>query len=363
LSKGKKKRRPIEAAAAEEIPAAAVAPSPASSPRQKKLTLLIFGAALLVLLAVLLLLRGNGDASVPAGDVVLVEDVPDEIAHVSESEFDLAVFRQAVKRGLKKHPEEDSKQYKELKDSALDEVLEGIWIQGEAEELGIQITPTQIAQRKARTFKSDAQYRQFLKSLHLTAAEARQKVKIELLNLRLKDRLSKQGSPSRSDIHNYYNLNSAEFKTPETRDVRVIINADKSKVEAALKELKKGHSAADWKKVAAEYSSNPSNKAIGGLEEGVTEKSLHEPLKADVFEAGSGELLGPIHYSGNYLLIEVEKANAGGRESLKDAASSIRRKLSSQAMKKAVADYESKWISRSLCAPSFATEKCANYKG
>lgn len=368
MGKGKKRRKPIEAAAAEEIPSAAPSPPPASTPGQKKLALLAFGAALLIVLLVVLLLSGGGGSnpSVPVGDVAIVKGVADEIAHVSESEFDLALFRQAVRKGIRKRPPEGSKEYEELKNSAMGKALEAIWVRGQAEDLGIEVPPKEVAHRlaqlKARNFKSAAQYRQSLKQLHISAAEARLEAKIELLNSRLKERSLKDGSPlSKSQIRDYYDANKDKFTTPETRNIRSVANPDKSTTEEAKRELEADNSAGSWQKVAALYSDAPSTKEKGGLYFNVSRAQLKPPLREAVFSASPGVLTSPIAYQAAFFVVEVEKVNPGSVQPLKKVAASIRQKLLSQASSRVIADYEDKWIARSFCAPGFVTDKCANY--
>ena len=48
----------------------------------------------------------------------------------------------------------------------------------------------------------------------------------------------------------------SQFTQPETRDVREIVNKDQAKVEQAKALLEKDDSAANWKKVAAKYSTD-----------------------------------------------------------------------------------------------------------
>ena len=77
--------------------------------------------------------------------------------------------------------------------------------------------------------------------------------------------------------------------------MRVVVNKDKAKVEAAKAALEKDDSPASWKKVAAKYSEDPSTKAKGGLQPALTEELLasQEALKTAVFGSATGVVTGP----------------------------------------------------------------------
>ncbi len=118
---------------------------------RQRLALVLFGALFVVLFAGYAIAEGIGHPSVPAGDVAIVEHVPDDIGTVSEADFKRALLQQAAQAKLKKAPKPGDDKYEELKDAALGELLDPIWIQGEAEELGISVTPKQIATELARS--------------------------------------------------------------------------------------------------------------------------------------------------------------------------------------------------------------------
>ena len=97
---------------------------------------------------------------------------------------------------------------------------------------------------------------------------------------------------SASEIEAYYEAEKAtQFTTPASRDVRVIVNKDKAKVEAAKKALEGDQSVANWKKVAPKYSSDPTTKTNGGLQKGITEEFVTgELIRRTTFTATEQEL-------------------------------------------------------------------------
>jgi len=79
------------------------------------------------------------------------------------------------------------------------------------------------------------------------------------------------------------------------------------------------------------------------------------------------QLVGPVEYEKNFLLIEPVKLNPETSKSLAEVRSQISQTLTSKKQEEFFAeylsDYGSKWTSRSYCAAGFTTEHCANFKG
>lgn len=340
--------------------------------RIQRLGLIVFGALFIVLFAGFAIAEGIGQPSVPAGDAALVKGVPSDNSTISEAEAKLAVEQQAAQGQLKEAPKPGSKKYEELQTAAMGELLDTIWIKGEAEELGISATAKQVEEElatiKKQNFKTEKAYQEFLKTSKFSQEDVDKRVELQILSKKIQEQVSSEAGPaSSSEIADYYEAaKSSQFTTKPTRDVRIVTNKDKAKVEAALKALEADNSPASWKKVAAKYSEDPSTKTKGGLQEGLSEEILPEPLKADIFGAATGEVIGPIKYQSNYTLIEVTKLNPEKAKSLAEVKSQISTQLTETKQQEFftefVTEYQSKWQSRTFCAAGFVTERCANYK-
>ncbi|HEX4669477.1 MAG TPA: peptidyl-prolyl cis-trans isomerase [Solirubrobacterales bacterium] len=342
---------------------------------RQRLALAIFGALFVVLFAGYAIAQGLGHPSVPAGDVAIVQHVPDDIGTVSEADFKRALLQQAAQGKLKKLPKQGEKKYEELKSAALGELFDTIWIQGEAEELDIAVTPkqiaTELAQIKKQNFKTEAEYQKFLKTSRYTQADVLARVKLQLLSTQIQEAISKEAPPpSSSEISDYYETaKDAQYTTPESRDVRLIINKDKAKAEAAKAALDKDDSPASWKKVAPKYSSDPTTKAKGGLQSGMTEELLQSQpaLKSAIFDNPTGVVAGPVDVNGSFFVVEVEKLNPAKVKALAEVSAEIKTQLTQQVAQEVfsefVAEYQSKWQSRTFCAADFVIERCANYVG
>jgi parvulin-like peptidyl-prolyl isomerase len=342
---------------------------------RQRLALVLFGALFVILFAGYAIAEGLGHPSVPAGDVAVVTHVSKDIGTVSEADFKRALLQQAAQAKLKKPPKPGEGKYEELKTSALGELLDTIWIQGEAEELGISVTPkqiaTELAQIKKTNFKTEAEFQKFLKTSHFTRDDVLARVKLQLLSTQVQEKIAKEAPPaSNAEISDYYDsAKDTQYTTAESRDVRVVVNADKAKVEAAKAALEKDDSPANWKKVAAKYSEDPTTKTKGGLQPALTEELLasQEELKSAVFGNPTGVVVGPVDVKGKFFVIEVDKLNPAKVKTLGEVSTEIKTQLTQQVAQQVfsefVAEYQSKWQSRTFCADGYVIERCANYVG
>lgn len=339
----------------------------------QRLGLIVFGALFIVLFVIFAVAQGIGDPSVPSGDVALVKSVPSDISKISEAELKRAMLQQASQGKLKKLPKEGTKKYEELQTAALGELLDSVWIQGEAEELGISVTEkqieTELEQIKEQNFKTEKAYQEFLKTSHYTQEDVNERVKLQKLSTAIQEQVSAEAPPASSaEIQAYYEAEKAtQFTTKPSRDVRVIVSEEKEKVDKAKEELEKDQTPAGWKKAAKKYSSDPTTKTKGGLQPGITEEFVKGDLKTAIFGSATGELVGPVKYENNYLLIEVVKLNPEKVKTLGEVRSQISTTLSQQKQQEFfsefVTGYQTKWESRTFCASGFTIQRCANYVG
>jgi parvulin-like peptidyl-prolyl isomerase len=341
--------------------------------RRQRLGLIVFGALFVLLFIGFAVAQGIGSPSVPSGDVIKVQDVSDELGTVSQKEYDRAFALQVKGAKLKKAPAPGSKKYEEVKEGTLTELIEGIWIRGQAEEMGITVTDKQVeeelAQIKKTSFPTPSAYKKFLKESGFTQEDVNDRVELQTLVTAIQEKVNGEApAPSESEIQDYYDeQKEAQFTEKESRDVRLILNKDKSKVEAAKKALEKDNSPASWKKVAPKYSSDPTSSAKGGLQEGITEEFLKGELKEAIFGSATGELKGPVKFETNWILVEVVKLNPKKVKTLAEVKAQIEETLKSEKQQKYLGEFakgfESRWNSRTYCASGYVNPKCANYSG
>lgn len=340
----------------------------------QRLALLGFAALFILLFVIFAIAQGIGNPSIPSGDVAVVESAPEGLSPITEAQFQHEMVLTAAQAKEKSVPKPGDPKYEELKKTAMGELLSAIWIQGQAEEMGISVTPQEAAKElkklKKQAFKTEKQYEEFLKESHFTQADVNTRVKLQMFKEQIEAQVTESAPvPSKREIENYYAAaKSSQYTTPESRDVRVVKNKDKAKVEAAKAALEKDDSVKGWEKVTKKYSTD-TTKTTGGLLSAVTEGAgtLKEPIEKAVFEAGQGEIEGPLQEAGGtYVVFEVMKVTPEKTQSLDEAKSQISAQLAEQAKQQAfssfVRNFSSKWGSRTFCASAYAIPQCGNYK-
>lgn len=339
----------------------------------RRLGLLVFGAAFLVLFVVIAIAEGIGTPSVPSGDVALVEGVPSEVGEVSRADFDHALEQAAAQAGERRVPKPGDPRYEELKRTALDATFEGIWLQGQAEEEGIEVSDSEVAAElkrvKRESFGSEAEFRRFLRESGYDKADVDERVRLQIYSTKLQDQLREVApQPSQGEVESYYEAAKAmQFTTPASRTVRVVVNRDAKKAGEAQKALEKDSSAKSWRAVAAKYSEDAATKESGGLKEGVQEGTEEEPLNAEVFSAPEGKVEGPVKTRAGYTIFEVAAVTPERTQSLREVESQVQATLAQRAEQEYfssyVEDFSTRWMQRTHCASGYVTERCANYAG
>jgi parvulin-like peptidyl-prolyl isomerase len=330
-------------------------------------TLIVGGLVLLVVLILWGALTEPSAKGSPSGDVVAVVNGQD----VTKAEVDRSIAQAAKRQGLTETPTPDSPQYKSLRDQAMNDLLDLYWIEGEAADLGVAVSDREVSDRldqvKQQQFKGDeAKYRKFLETSGYSEQDVRRRVALQLLAQKIQAKVNEDaGQASEADARKYYEANISSFEQPASRDIRVIFNKDRAKAEAALTALEADDSPANWDKVAAQYSTDPS-KDSGGVRTGITEGTFPEPLNADIFDADTGTLQGPVSATGGFYVFQVDKATEKSAQPFDQVSQQIRQQLTAQIQQEAfasfLADYRDKWTQITVCADDYLVDRCRNFE-
>lgn len=355
-------------------------------PKQTRLPLVVLLGALVVAVAAFGATNGLGEPDVPSDAIAVVEDAPegsgekitdchgnevvDDPGTITEDELDCALEQAAARAGLQEVPKEGTVQYENVEVAAVSDMLDTVWIRGEAEEQGVSISEKEIDEQldliKNQNFRSEEEFQRFLEESGFTEADVNLRVELQLLSQRLQLRIERRAPEvTDDDIEEYYEASKSEFEQPETRDVRLVLNSDAEQVEKAKAELEADSSAASWRGVVKEYSTDPASRGSGGLRPKLTEGLLEEPLNGEVFAAETGEIVGPVKTPVGTYVFEVVKVTPSRTLDLREVRDQIVAQLEQvrqqEAFQRFVDDYGSKWQSRTVCAGGYVIERCDNY--
>jgi len=257
-------------------------------------------------------------------------------------------------------------QYNTLRDQVLQLLLQFKWIQGEADSMGVKVSKADVQkafdQQKKQSFPKDADYQKFLKSSGQTNQDIIQRVRLDLLSTKIRDKVLKgKDQVSEQQIESFYNKNKAHFAQPEKRDLRVVLTKDKAQAQKALNALKSGES---WKSVAKKYSIDDTSKANGGKLPAQAKGTLDKQLDDAVFSAAKNKLTGPVKTQYGYYDFIVSGITPASQRSLAQARAQIKQTLASQGQQKAwskfVTDFMKRWKAKTECSAGYKTTDCKN---
>lgn len=357
-------------------------------PDERKRRLLPFAAlpaAVAVVLAIVLLVGGGG---VPAGAVAEVDD-----QEITQRQFDkwLNILARAQQQGEQQGqedrrrsnpvPDRGDPRYPALRDRVMEFLINKIWIEEEAADRDVTVSTRQVdelfTQQKDQSFDSEKQFRGFLRDSGQSVDDVKLQIRLTLLQERMRGRITPSDSQPEAmaerygvdadAIEKYYEVNKKNFRQPEQRDVRVIVNRNRSRVERAKRELERDSSQRSWRRVARRYSTDEATKDDGGLLPAVTEGQQEEALDKAIFDASRREIVGPVRTTTGWYVFQVQKITDEKTQPLKDVRESIQQTLIGEAQQARfeafVNDFRAKWQDRTQCRNGYRVSDCDNPPG
>jgi foldase protein PrsA len=264
---------------------------------------------------------------------------------------------------LKKQCEE---QFDQLKTQVMQFLIQAEWVQQEAEEQGVEVSEKEVRrsfeQQKKQAFPNDKAYREFLKSSGMSEEDILLRVRLEQLQQKLTQKVTKDAqNVSSQDVENYYDKNKERFAQPERRDLLVVLTKTEAKAEEAKRALSDGDS---WKSVVKEYSIDEASKAQGGRLPAVSEGQQEKALDDAVFSARKGQIEGPVKTQFGWYVFEVRKITPASQQTLDESKETIRNLLRSQGQQKAldefIKEFRESYKDETDCADDYRVAECKN---
>jgi hypothetical protein len=153
--------------------------------------------------------------ALPGHTVAVVSHIPGRLRTITVKELHRAILQAAAQAGLKSVPTTGQAKYPRLEEEALGELLDGLWIQGQAEEMGIRVThkqvATELAQIKKENFKSGKEFHAFLKHSHFTLRDVYYRVELQILSTEIQENVA-WGTSSQKEAQKKFSAFVAAFK-------------------------------------------------------------------------------------------------------------------------------------------------------
>jgi len=142
---------------------------------------------------------GSSSLSVPPGAVAIVEDVPPGLGTISKGEFDQAMLQAAGFTGQKRPPKPGDEGYELAKSEALVGLINAIWLQGQAEAMGIVVSNKSVAEKLKKSGEAKN-----LREAHFTLKTMYERVRGAILVRKIEEALEKEAEKaSASEVRAY----------------------------------------------------------------------------------------------------------------------------------------------------------------
>ena len=304
----------------------------------------------------------KGNASQSAAAPVIVPNDPPEFSSC------IAQVRKQIP-ALAKTPDKTIKAdcaelFSSLSSQVMNFLITAYWYQAQAHKDGITVTQAQVlkalATAKKEQFPTTAAFTAFLASTGQTLQDIYFRLRVSQIYTKLIAHYTKKVTPAA--IQSYYNAHPTQFGTPETRSIRIVRADSQAAVLAAKAALKSGQS---WDAVAKKYSIDAATKNNGGLLVGVTNGEEEQALNAAAFSAPVNKVVGPIHGTFGWYIVEVTKITPATHKTLAASTTLIKELLTNSytsaaeaALTKAM---KTNWGSQTLCRAEYAMADCHGY--
>ncbi|HXR29996.1 MAG TPA: hypothetical protein VN752_02505 [Solirubrobacterales bacterium] len=138
----------------------------------------------------------------PEGTIAVVAFVRPSLGRITKAELQRALVQAAAGAGREGLPKRGGRAYRRLEKTAFGELLDAVWIRGQAAEMAIAVSPRQVSRELARllkqSFENRAEYHRFLREAHYSRRDVRERVELQMLGVRMQERISR-GVDSRAE--------------------------------------------------------------------------------------------------------------------------------------------------------------------
>ncbi len=316
---------------------------------------LIVGVALLILvLPALLAACGSDEVKVPAGAIAAVGS-----GVVTQEQFD-QIWAQAEaqyksQEGAPPFPKEGTAQYNQLKASIVNYLVQNQVIKDKAAELNVTVTDKQFQDRMKQIIQQvggQKKLDKLLKQQAVTQAQLEEQLKAQMLQDAVQQKVYAGIKVSQADIEKYFNnpANKSQFNVPESVDARHVLVKTKAEADKVRALLEADNTDANWKKVAAQYSTDTGSKSNGGSLGNFPKGRMVKPFEDAAFALKVGEVSQPVKSQFGYHVIEVTKKTPATKQTLEQAKTTIEQQLKYQKQSTA---WES-WLKKAMTAAGVA---------
>jgi len=257
---------------------------------------------LALLLALLVAACGGSSTKVPGDAVAKVGSDT-----ITKAQFDavIARARKGYKTQKRPFPAAGTPEYQQIKQSAMQFLVQRAELEQKASDYGIKITKKQIEDRVAQIKKQlggEKAYKAQVKANGLTEATVRSDiVEPQLISEAIYKKVTGGIKVTDKDVASYYKSHQKIYQQPESRDVRHILVPTKAQAEKLYARLQAG---ADFATLAKKYSKDPGSAVQGGKLT-IVKGQTAGPFDQTAFLLKKGQMSHPVKTQYGYHIIQA----------------------------------------------------------
>jgi foldase protein PrsA len=274
-------------------------------------------------------------------------------------------YPQFAKQSDKLLKSECSQLFTSLSTQVMDFLIRSYWYQADAAREHVSVSDASVQKAfelaKRSSFPTNAQFQAYLTQTGQTLADILYRFRINQLVNKLVQRVTQKVTPA--EIQAYYNSHLAQYGTPVSRNIHIVLASTQARAAAAKAALAHGQS---WSVVAKKYSIDPTTRNNGGLLVNVTKGQQDAALNAAAFAAPQGQLLGPVKGQFGYYVFEVASIRPATQQSVTQVTPLIRSTLQQQNANSALTAVQNaakkRWLGKTTCRAQYAMADCKGFK-
>jgi parvulin-like peptidyl-prolyl isomerase len=269
---------------------------------------------LLALLAIALVVSacGGGKKEATGNDVVVVGN---QQITVDQLNTLLNSAKATFQQRKQAFPKVGSPQYTQLQQQAVQQLVQAAQIEVGAQQLGITVSPSEVQARlqtlkqqyfpgKTKGSVDEAKYQQAIKAQGLSEAQLADRVRQQVLEKKVYDKVSGSATISQSDIQAYYNQNKATAYTKaKSRHVRHILVSNKALANQLYSQLQSSDKS--FATLAKKYSKDTVSAKNGGDLGVISYGNTVPQFQAVAFSEPAHVVSKPVKTTYGYHLIEA----------------------------------------------------------
>jgi parvulin-like peptidyl-prolyl isomerase len=263
---------------------------------------------------------------------------------ITKAQFDqlLGQAKKSYSSQKRAFPKAGSPEYEQLKNQAMQYLVQRAEFAQKAKDLDVDVTDKQIDDRLKQIKKqyfggNQTKYEKQLKQQGLTDTQVRDDIKAQLVSEAIFKEVTGEVKISDADVKKYYNGHKTQYSVPEQREIAHILVKKKQLADDLYKQIKAG---ANFAALAKKYSQDPGSKNQGGKLT-VSKGQTVAPFDQTAFLMHVGQISRPVKTEFGYHIIKalgpIKPAKSTPFSQVKE---SIRQQIGQQKKNEAM----SKWV-------------------